>query len=155
MQFPNGIPGITIKRNWTESVGIPGIPDRNRFITRWAREYGTVIENVIPELDGIPTNSHQFRFLLTLELRIGIPELDGIPGIGRSNSGIGWRRSWSLFGNRWNWFRERNWFRNVQHHGIGWLLTHTHTHTHTLKKNKVPTETFEVPWSCAILFRFP
>ncbi len=22
----------------------------------------------------------------------------------------------------WNWFRGRNWFRNVQHCGIGWLL---------------------------------
>jgi hypothetical protein len=29
----------------------------------------------------------------------------GIPGIG------------------WNWFRGRNWYRNVQHRGIGWLLT--------------------------------
>ncbi len=33
-----------------------------------------------------------------------IPESDGIPGI------------------RWNWFRGRNWFQNVQHRGIGCIL---------------------------------
>jgi hypothetical protein len=30
---------------------------------------------------------------------------------GERNSGIGW-----------NWFRGRNWFRNVLHRGIGWLV---------------------------------
>jgi hypothetical protein len=29
----------------------------------------------------------------------------------------------SIPGIRWNWFRGRNWCRNVQHRGIGWLLT--------------------------------
>ncbi len=42
------------------------------------------------------------------------------------NSGIE-RNSWESVrfhrdGIGWNWFRWRNWFRNVQHRGIGWLL---------------------------------
>jgi hypothetical protein len=31
-----------------------------------------------------------------------------------------------IAGIRWNWFRERNWFRNVQHCGIGSILIGTH-----------------------------
>jgi hypothetical protein len=41
-------------------------------------------------------------------LEIAIPESDGIP----RNS-----QNW------WNWFLGRNWFRNVEHCGIGWLLS--------------------------------
>ncbi len=34
----------------------------------------------------------------------------------------------------WNWFRGRNWFRNVQHCGIGWLLMETSIWYEKLKK---------------------
>jgi hypothetical protein len=46
----------------------------------------------------------------------------GIPGMISADSGIGWSFDDIWFWSRWNWFRVRNWFPNVQHRGIGWLL---------------------------------
>jgi hypothetical protein len=62
IQFLNGIPEIESSRNWTEFLPIPvslnsGIPDRNWVVTRWVRDDTIILKVVIPELDGIPSDS--------------------------------------------------------------------------------------------------
>jgi hypothetical protein len=62
IQFLNGIPGIEPNGNYMEFLLIPvslnsGISDRNGVVTRWVRDDRIILEVVIPELDGIPTDS--------------------------------------------------------------------------------------------------
>jgi hypothetical protein len=79
----SGIPGIVSRRNYAELYGIStdcGILVRNWIIT-WCRSHDRIIlEIAIPESDGIPRNSHRFRFQPIPEFCL-IPEFlfDSIP----------------------------------------------------------------------------
>jgi hypothetical protein len=88
-------------QEFREFLAIPtdsGILDRHWIITRCRSHDRIILQIAIPESDGIPTDSgfNQFRNSCLTRFR---------------NS-----RNW------WNWFLGRNWFRNVQHCEIGWLL---------------------------------
>ncbi len=61
-------------------------------------------------MDGIAGNSREFRQFdgtRSVTSRSVVLNDDRVPGIG------------------WNWFRGQNWFRNVQHRGIGCILLKT------------------------------
>jgi hypothetical protein len=68
--FRNGILGIVSRRNYAE---LYGIPDRNCIITRCRSHDRIILEIEIPESDGIPRNSHRFRFQPISEFRL-IPQ---------------------------------------------------------------------------------
>jgi hypothetical protein len=97
----SGIPGTDsdsgIARNYREFLPIPefrvlvpipalhgiptdfGIPDRNWIITRCRSHDRIILEIAIPESDGIPRNSHRFRFQPIPELMELIPRAELIP----------------------------------------------------------------------------
>lgn len=70
----------------------------------------------------------QFQYgILRIESRqnwIGFPEIDGTRSVTSKSVSLNDNR---IPGIGWNLFRERNWFRNVQHCEIGWLLEETTT----------------------------
>jgi hypothetical protein len=72
-------------------------------------------------IPGIGRSSVEF-LLISESDGIRVRTNSGIPGIGRIDSEIRRNSGLTQSRNSRNWFLGRNWFRNVQHCGIGWLL---------------------------------
>ena len=114
--FQTRLNSATEFRNWVgDGIGRNSYQFRNSVESEIGRNWA--------EFPEIPRNSYRFRLGHN-----SVTELHPHPSPSRivlCCKVISFQtrlNSATEFWNRWNWFHGRNWFPNVQHRGIGWLL---------------------------------